>query len=1079
MFKRIISGGLAFLLVFLSIPVTGFAQSYSRNITAVFDNLSLVVDGQKIQTAKEPFIFEDRVYVASQDLSKALSLQAAYQEKTKQLLLTAKKDNQTVSPSSYSARLVQLDYQITALQQEINDLEEEKGLFENNRRPYRDIRSTSEMQTYLRDRFSTFKDISMSIRFSHYSGDRYRLYITFPYEDRANFERISKIDIEGYLNDLFYAVRDLYDRSADIDGYIRDDRSASYKTYVDFETRSNTLRFTFSSTYSGSSQSSDARKLVDALDKNLSSFNGVSFDYKAYINASIINLYIYFDDEDYYNWSTSRRSEYLDRVRRQLYDTLGRKELYGVVIDEAIDETVLQFRIEDNSVSIVKEGSFPTTNSASTTTTKEVSKSSAVSKNLTVWFDDISVELNDKKIYLSATPFFYDNQLYLPIADIADDLYLNYQYNPQEQQVAITTNGVLRGDSDQALLGRMLMKNDEINKLTSSAEELREQVEAIRKLPYPSYANITSSYRMETYLQDYFSDFEGISMDISFYRSSGSDYRLRITYPTEDFDRFDKINSRRIESWIQDIFGAIRGLYDPYAKVTGSIRNTPYSSVDITYITFDTKDNTLTFYFDDHGTQNSQRFTGSRLEDYLNRNYRRHNSVSFDYKVVVNRKDVDLLVYFNHSYYYDWPLYRKMSYLQLLMRKIEDEFGRVNINGRLIDASTNKEALRFSLEDGYVRSMTLMDETEKMLNKEHQRFTFGGNTFNFTYKIYEKDVNHFDVKIEGDFSKTDSTWHYVEENGMTEFKRFIQDALYAIQDLWPVSLQTEVVDQNLQSILTMDLYNTKVAAVNADPGSGSISSGDEITLTSATSAATIYYTLDGSTPDTSSNRYNRRITINGSAGDRITLKAYAVKSGMDPSDVRTFTYDILEETSNLTGLVISGSPSNFSFSPSQYTYDGITVASGVSSVTITPTGSGSITVDGSTVASGQASSPISLTEGEEKEIRVVHTESGKAQKIYRIFITRGATKNISITYTLTTSILGVFSGNLQGESNFSGYEVLLLYYENGQQVSKATNVASNGSFQITNFSIEPLVRIMGYRYQIKDSSGSIVKEGPL
>ncbi len=72
-----------------------------------------------------------------------------------------------------------------------------------------------------------------------------------------------------------------------------------------------------------------------------------------------------------------------------------------------------------------------------------------------------------------------------------------------------------------------------------------------------------------------------------------------------------------------------------------------------------------------------------------------------------------------------------------------------------------------------------------------------------------------------------------------------------------------------------------------------------ITLTSATSDAAIYYTLDGSEPTTSSTRYTAPIDLSGMTGP-VTLKAYAVKDSAPDSPVKTFQYTVNPELVVLT-----------------------------------------------------------------------------------------------------------------------------------------------------------------------------------
>ena len=95
-------------------------------------------------------------------------------------------------------------------------------------------------------------------------------------------------------------------------------------------------------------------------------------------------------------------------------------------------------------------------------------------------------------------------------------------------------------------------------------------------------------------------------------------------------------------------------------------------------------------------------------------------------------------------------------------------------------------------------------------------------------------------------------------------------------------------------------------------------------------------------------------------------------------------------TTDLSSLVLSGTPTGYTFSGGTYSYNGVTVANGVSSVTLTPTGSGTITVEGVTVTSGQASGAISLTVGVEKTITIIATETSKTSKTYTIKVTRSA-----------------------------------------------------------------------------------------
>jgi predicted extracellular nuclease len=84
---------------------------------------------------------------------------------------------------------------------------------------------------------------------------------------------------------------------------------------------------------------------------------------------------------------------------------------------------------------------------------------------------------------------------------------------------------------------------------------------------------------------------------------------------------------------------------------------------------------------------------------------------------------------------------------------------------------------------------------------------------------------------------------------------------------------------------------TQVQAVAATPGAGAVEKGTEVSLSTSTEGATIHYTIDGTEPSADSNVYTEPIVIN----EQVTIKAIAVKEGLDNSEVSTFDYSILEQ----------------------------------------------------------------------------------------------------------------------------------------------------------------------------------------
>ncbi len=88
----------------------------------------------------------------------------------------------------------------------------------------------------------------------------------------------------------------------------------------------------------------------------------------------------------------------------------------------------------------------------------------------------------------------------------------------------------------------------------------------------------------------------------------------------------------------------------------------------------------------------------------------------------------------------------------------------------------------------------------------------------------------------------------------------------------------------------------KVETPTISPKGGTFTSAQKVTISTRTEGATIYYTLDGTTPTTSSREYDDTIQISSSK----TIKAIAVKDGMTKSSVATATFTIQSATKNTT-----------------------------------------------------------------------------------------------------------------------------------------------------------------------------------
>ncbi|WP_339225786.1 chitobiase/beta-hexosaminidase C-terminal domain-containing protein [Paenibacillus sp. FSL H7-0357] len=221
----------------------------------------------------------------------------------------------------------------------------------------------------------------------------------------------------------------------------------------------------------------------------------------------------------------------------------------------------------------------------------------------------------------------------------------------------------------------------------------------------------------------------------------------------------------------------------------------------------------------------------------------------------------------------------------------------------------------------------------------------------------------------------------------------------------------------------------QVAAPTANPAGGEVASGTEVTLSSATSGALIYYTTDGTTPSSSSTLYNGPITLTSAK----TIKAIAVKPGMTDSTV-------LSESYTITAQQVAAPTAN----PA-----GGEVASGTA-VTLSSATSGAViyyTTDGTTPTSSSTlySGAITLTSA--KTIKAIAVKPGMTDSSV-----------LSESYTITAQQVAAPTANPAGGEVASGTEVTLssatsgalIYYTTDGTTPSSSSTLYNGPITLTS-----------------------------
>jgi hypothetical protein len=142
------------------------------------------------------------------------------------------------------------------------------------------------------------------------------------------------------------------------------------------------------------------------------------------------------------------------------------------------------------------------------------------------------------------------------------------------------------------------------------------------------------------------------------------------------------------------------------------------------------------------------------------------------------------------------------------------------------------------------------------------------------------------------------------------------------------------------------------------PIGGSFTATQSVTITDATTGASIYYTTDGSTPTIASTKYSSPISVAATT----TIKAIAIASGFNTSAVASGAFTI--------NLPAAATPT---FSPAGGTF---TVAQSITITDATPGATIHYTVDGSTPTAGSANYSAPVAVATTTTIQAIATASG-------------------------------------------------------------------------------------------------------
>lgn len=247
----------------------------------------------------------------------------------------------------------------------------------------------------------------------------------------------------------------------------------------------------------------------------------------------------------------------------------------------------------------------------------------------------------------------------------------------------------------------------------------------------------------------------------------------------------------------------------------------------------------------------------------------------------------------------------------------------------------------------------------------------------------------------------------------------------------------------LDDIAVYDMLNPVVYQPISSPLSGNLTSSDRVTLSSTTNGASIYYTTDGTIPNTSSNLYTGPFAING---QNIFVRAYAVKAGSTQSFIKTFGPFTLVLSSECN-VVSSTVPANATIGTNTIT---ATVPYATTSITVNVTPSTGATwklYSDASCTNEITNKVMNLSLGANTAYIKVTAEDTITTKIYMLTVTRAAF-SVEVENLTTTTSTGDSHAKITDSNCSGGFGDKLTANATNDYVQYTVNVPTAGTYTV-------------------------------
>lgn len=186
------------------------------------------------------------------------------------------------------------------------------------------------------------------------------------------------------------------------------------------------------------------------------------------------------------------------------------------------------------------------------------------------------------------------------------------------------------------------------------------------------------------------------------------------------------------------------------------------------------------------------------------------------------------------------------------------------------------------------------------------RISFQGKSTNGLNALVSYSTDGGNTYVDSLFvmSSNDRTYNWlISENAEFDNVRFKFSIV--LPATAPGSTSRLIIDNVCIYNIPSSISNSVAMPVIA-PNGGALYDPTDVTITTTTDGAQIYYTTDGTTPDENSTLYTGPFTINATT----TVKAIAMKAGFNPSNVATANYTFPVEVSDIAAFKAANTATN-------------------------------------------------------------------------------------------------------------------------------------------------------------------------